>query len=110
MSVRVVKTDMNGGIDTFARVQEQNIKNAKRRICDSILNKAMMSAPVDTGRLRDNGRVVEESSSRSAVVFGDNNVPYARRRHFENKKNPQTLHYLSKAGEVVAKEDPGKWL
>lgn len=74
-----------------------------------ILTRATMLAPKDSGSLRTSGRVGGKGSSRS-VVFGDSSVPYARRRHFENKKNPQTLLYLKRAGDSVAKENIKKYV
>lgn len=64
-------------------------------------------APVDKGNLVASGRVAKEGKG-YAVIFGGNsggvNVPYALRRHFENKKNPQTKRYLTRAGDQVSKQ------
>ena len=43
------------------------------------------------------------------ITYGSSRVPYARRRHFENKKNPQTIGYLSKAGESVVRGNIAKY-
>lgn len=75
-----------------------------------ILNRATMLAPKDTGALRDSGRVERKASGGVSIIFGGGKVPYARRRHYENKKNPQTLGYLKKAGDSVIKEGPKKYV
>ena len=63
-----------------------------------------MLAPVLTGALKSDGRV-ETSQNGSVVqvkvVYGDSRVPYARRRHYENRKNPQTKYYLENAAKNV---------
>jgi hypothetical protein len=43
------------------------------------------------------------------VIFGGGGVRYARRRHFENKKNPQTLQYLYRAGDAVVRGNTDKY-
>ena len=75
-----------------------------------ILTRAIMLAPRKSGALRGNGMVEKNAEGHRSVVFGDKSVPYARRRHFENKKNPQTLEYLRKAGDSVAKENIKKYV
>lgn len=74
-----------------------------------ILTRSVMLAPKDTGQLKENGRVEKNPDGHRSVVFGDASTPYARRRHFENKKNPQTLNYLKRAGDSVAKENIKKY-
>lgn len=109
MSVSVKIKPVNGGINTFLRVEQENLKNAQRAMGDAILGRSTMIAPKLTGALRSDGRVETKDTS-VEVVFGDKRVPYARRRHFENRKNPQTLHYLERAGDAVVKEGIGKFL
>lgn len=75
-----------------------------------ILNRATMLAPVMSGALVDDGRVEKNPNGGRSVVFGSPSVPYARRRHYENKRNPQTLNYLKKAGDSVAKEGIKKYV
>jgi hypothetical protein len=66
--------------------------------------RAKAIAPKDTRALVNSG-VIEPSrlSNTYTVRFGSDKVPYARRRHFENNKNPQSKGYLAKAGESVAR-------
>lgn len=86
------------------------LKRAERAMGQVILHRSTMLAPVLSGDLADNGRVEDNPSGGVSVVFGSPAVPYARRRHFENKRNPQTLHYLKRGGDSVAKESPKKYL
>jgi hypothetical protein len=105
MSVRVRVTS---NVDTWAKVEKQNLRNAQRAMGDAIMARATMIAPKLTGALRSDGRVETKDTS-VVVTFGDSRVPYARKRHFENRKNPQTLRYLEKAGDQVVKEGFGKY-
>lgn len=87
----------------FLAVENSKLNSAKKKIGDAILGRARMLAPVDTGALRSDGKI-EISGDGLAVAFGSRDVPYARKRHYENRKNPQTLHYLERAGDSVVKE------
>ena len=61
----------------------------------------------DTLNLVNSGRIEKVEGSYKVSFggdFGGVNVPYAKRRHFENFKNPQTLRYLERAGDNVAKQ------
>lgn len=94
----------------WLRNEEPVLKRTVRNMMGVTVNRAQMLAPVDTGALRSSGRVVEKGSKVSAVFGGaDVGVPYARRREFENRKNPQTLHYLRLAGDSVIKEPISKY-
>lgn len=86
------------------------LKRAERTMGQVILNRATMLAPKLSGALVESGRVDSNPAGGISVIFGGGNVPYARRRHFENKKNPQTLHYLQKAGDSVVKEGVKKYI
>lgn len=60
-------------------------------------------APKDKRNLVNSARIKREGVAHYKVIFGGGSVPYARRRHFENEKNPQTLHYLERAGDSTAR-------
>lgn len=83
--------------------EEAQINEALSKMGSSILNLAQMYAPVLTGALRDDGRVIKEPNS-VTVRFGGFAVPYARRRHYENNKHPDTKLYLERAGNQVARQ------
>lgn len=101
METTMVKLKNN--IDAWQRIQAVNAKNKRKGIAQAIMSRAQMLAPVDTGALKQSVRLVDNGDTTS-VVFGGDDVPYAKRRHYENKKNPQTLNYLEKAGESVKKQ------
>lgn len=82
--------------------EEGNINQALAKMGNSIKNYAQLYAPVDTGALRDDARVINEPYS-VTVRFGGFSVPYARRRHYENNLHPDTKRYLERAGNQVAK-------
>lgn len=74
-----------------------------------IHRRAVLLAPHETGALQNSGRV-EPVTGGYKISFGNGGkVPYAKRRHFENKKNPQTKRYLSRAGDSVLRGDTGKY-
>lgn len=83
--------------------------SASAEIATDILTRAIMNAPKASGALVRSGRLKKVGDSAYTVIFGDNSVKYAYRRHEENKKNPQTLKYLDKAGESVGRGDLGKY-
>lgn len=64
---------------------------------------AKILAPRDTGALVNSSVIAKEGDGKVSVTFGSSRVRYARRRHFENEKNPHTLKYLERAGQNVTK-------
>lgn len=91
--------------------EEQEIgKRAERGMAQVVLFRSRMLAPVMTGDLADSGRVEQNPNGGVTVTFGSPSVPYARRRHYENERNPQTLHYLKRGGDSVAKENVRKYV
>lgn len=77
---------------------------------NDILKRAIMLAPIETGALKNSGRIEKLSLAGYRIIFGSSKVPYARRRHFENFKNPQTVRYLYRAGDSVKREHVKKYL
>lgn len=73
-----------------------------------IHRRAVLLAPVDTRALVNSG-IIKRAIQGYIVQFGSARVPYARRRHFENFKNPQTVGYLEKAGQSVTRGDKAKY-
>lgn len=76
--------------------------------------RSVVLAPRAKGNLVSSGRIKRNDTANYSVIFGGNadgfSVPYAKRRHYENKKNPQTLRYLEKAGDGVKREGVGKYV
>lgn len=103
-----------GGFKSNSRAWLANeskvLARAERGLAQVILNRATILAPVLSGALVDDGRVEKNPNGHHSVVFGSQKVPYARRRHYENKRNPQTLHYLQRAGDSVKKENLKKYV
>lgn len=79
------------------------------RVSERILRQAKSNAPFLTGRLRASGQSRQVGDLENAVSFGNANVAYAVRRHFENRKNPHTRYYLSNAAKQVAAQAKGEW-
>lgn len=100
-----VKVTMNRNWDKNI---ENGMKKALAEMAVDIHRRAVINAPVETSALKNSGRV-EPVTNGYAVKFGNSRVPYAKRRHYENRKNPQTLHYLSRAGDSVARGDKAKY-
>ena len=88
---------------------EKELNNALARMGESVKNRAELFAPVLTGALRDNGDV-KLGNLNVVIGFGGLEVPYARRRHYENNKHPQTKRYLERAGDSVGREGITRYL
>lgn len=96
-------------IDTgWSSKVESGLKKALLEMSLDIQRRAVILAPVLTAALRNSG-VVEPITDGYRIRFGNSRVPYARIRHFQNRKNPQTLGYLAKAGDGVARGDKSKY-
>ncbi len=62
-----------------------------------------MLAPKASRALVNSGRIKREGEAHYKVIFGGGSVPYARRRHYENKKTPSSLRYLERAGDSTGR-------
>lgn len=102
MNIKVKKTKTSRK-DAILKVEQINVQNELNAQADKALIRARALAPVLSGDLRSNGRV-ERIKNGARVIFGDSRVPYARRRHFENRKNPHTKNYLKRAGDTTVKD------
>lgn len=74
-----------------------------------IQTKATILAPRDTGALKASAKTAKTGTNEYTISFGGSRVQYAKRRHYENRKNPQTLRYLERAAYSVARSDKGKY-
>jgi len=68
-----------------------------------IHRQASILAPHASGALIGSGRITRNGQADYDVTYGGGKVPYAKRRHYENRKNPQTLKYLERAGDNVSR-------
>lgn len=91
-----------------AKTRDQ-IERGLAEMATDIHTRAVILAPRETSALRNSGRVARTGDMEYTVSFGSARVPYARRRHFENKRNPQTLGYLARAGDAVERGDNSKY-
>jgi hypothetical protein len=81
-------------------------------IATDIHRRSAILAPVLSGNLVASGRIKRNGAADYSIIYGGNsgfNVPYAKRRHFENRKHPQTIGYLSKAAESVSRGNLSKY-
>jgi len=74
-----------------------------------IHRRATILAPHASGDLKASGKIARTGTLEYTLSYGSARVPYARKRHFENRKNPQTIGYLAMAGDAVARGDQGKY-
>ena len=85
------------------KIETARIQEALAKMGNSVHNRAVLFAPELTGALKDNGDV-KVGNMNVVIGFGGLKVPYARRRHYENNKHPQTRRYLQRAGDAVGRE------
>lgn len=101
MSVRV---NMKAG---WAGAIEQQLKAGLLSLTTDVHTRSTILAPKDTRALVLSGKIGSIANG-FTITYGSSRVPYARRRHFENNKNPQTKKYLSKAGDNAMRGDISK--
>ena len=80
----------------------RNFMRGMVKMGNAMHNQAKVNAPVLSGALRNSIRVDATSSPNTVWVraggqVGAYNVPYARRREFENNKHPSTKYYMTRA-------------
>lgn len=90
-------------IDKWTSTTKRKLDFAVLTMATDIDRAAKTLAPHDTGALASSGRISREGAAHYKIIFGGSSVRYARRRHFENKKNPGTLKYLERAGDSVSR-------
>lgn len=73
----------------------------------AISNQAQRNAPVDTGALVNSIRVSISNADEVFVLAGGSvggkSIPYAKKREYENRKNPQTKRYMGRAFDQETK-------
>lgn len=107
MSVTVKKTTVNGGINVYARVQAENIKNAVYAAGDQVLARSRITAPKDTKQMV-NSATVKRNGTQAIIEYGNSDTGYAKiqeEKRFSHYTTPNTgPHFLEKAGESVEKQ------
>lgn len=82
---------------------EGKIDLAVLEMATDIHRTSAILAPKDSRALVNSGRIERKGSASYSVVYGGGAVPYARRRHFENRLHPGTLAYLERAGDAAGR-------
>lgn len=87
---------------------ESGMKKALLEMTVDIHKRSIILAPKDTRALVNSSNISPVPDGYK-ISYGSARVPYARRRHFENNRNPQTKGYLANAGDAVARGDKTKY-
>ncbi len=82
---------------------DRELDTAVFKMATDIHRQSIILAPKASRGLVNSGRITRKRSADYEISFGGGSIPYAKRRHYENKKNPQTLLYLERAGDNVSK-------
>ena len=82
---------------------EQKLDFAVLQMATDIHRVSAVLAPKASRALVNSGRISREGQAHYKVIYGGGAVPYARIRHYINKKNPQTLRYLENAGDSTSR-------
>lgn len=98
MAVRITHR-VNEWAESKARKADEALLDA----ATDVHRLAGMYTAKQTHALEKSGRVEKVKQGHLRVVFGGGPVKYARRRHYENKKTPGSLHYLERAGDSIAR-------
>lgn len=88
-------------IKQWTAERERSADVAVLEMVTDIHRVAQVIAPKDTHALVNSGRIERQGSAHYRVIFGGGRVPYARMRHYVNRKTPSSLRYLERAGESV---------
>ncbi|NCU40854.1 hypothetical protein EOL73_03805 [Candidatus Saccharibacteria bacterium] len=84
---------------------EKGIQAGLLEMATDIQSRSVVIAPIDTGALRNSGKVSPVTDGYK-VSFGGSKVPYARRQYFEHKAKS---HWLEKAADGIARGNLSKY-
>lgn len=82
---------------------ERQLDIAVLEMATDIDRAAKILAPKASRALVNSGRIERTGQAHYKVIFGGGSVPYARRRHYENRKTPGSLLYLERAGDATGR-------
>lgn len=88
-------------IKQWTAEKERNADTAVLEMVTDVHRVAKVLAPKDTHALVNSGRIERRGTAHYSVTFGGGSVPYARLRHYVNRKTPSSLRYLQRAGEAT---------
>lgn len=106
MATKVTSTLVSNWLPDALRI----MNGAAAEMATDIHRRASMNAPKASSALVKSGHVVRKGNGHFSVVFGGDRVPYAKLRHYVNKKNPQTIGYLERAGDSVVRGNVTKYI
>lgn len=78
---------------------QQVMRKGLAHMLSDIHAQAVLNAPKRSRALANSGKFKMESGLKGKVVFGGGDVPYAKRREYENKLHPSTRFYLKRAAQ-----------
>jgi len=90
-------------IDKWEADTERKLDLVVLEMATDIHRVASTLAPKASRALVNSGRISREGKAHYKVIFGGGSVPYAKRRHYENKKTPSSLRYLENAGDSTSR-------
>ena len=93
----------------WSNTEQVNLEAGLLDLITDVDRRSAIIAPRDTSALVNSRKISRLGKLAYQLKYGSSRVPYARRRHYENKKNPQTLGYLDKAADSVSRGDKSKY-
>lgn len=75
-----------------------------REIAEEVLKRAKYYCPVDTGRLRDSGRIDESLDGKCHIIFDCPYAWYVEQFEWRHHEYPTRAHFLSRAVEEIKEE------
>lgn len=85
----------------WASERERKLDLSVLQMVTDIDRQSALLAPKLTRALVKSRKINRRGVAYYTVSYGNSQVPYARRRHYENKAHPETLLYLERAGDEV---------
>lgn len=72
-------------------------RRVTKDLAEMILARAKYYCPVNTGRLRDSGHIVENADGSCDIIFDTDYALYQHEASWLNHKLPQSSHFLDRA-------------
>lgn len=85
------------------RLMDKMMADGLNNLGQTVRRRAVYLAPKDSGDLRRSGAVSVSTFKDEAIIsFGNSDVKYAKRRHYENNLHPATRYYLTNALKSIS--------
>ncbi len=91
-------------VSTWTPETIQKLDGKVAALATRIHRGAIQLSPRLTGALRSSGRIQRNGTGNYSIIFGGGTVRYAKRRHYENRRNPGTLRYLERSGDANSRQ------